>query len=301
MRMLTALQICEEVSSETYISNANAESLASPGLTAGVKFLNRVTLQKMASVVPYMRSNGGRFIQFPDASKGEKALVDFTYGMSFWEYLRNEPEHLSNFNTYIGGRHENLVGRWFDILSAKDLIPSKLETAPLSKGEALVVDVGGNVGYDLQDFQKRFPEYKDRRLVLQDLPENITKAKESLAGTGIECMEYDFFTPQPVKGARFYVFCGIFHDWPENEAKKILKTVAAAMDNDSTLIIEEMPLPDEKASVYNVTTDILMMISLCGIERTIRHWRQLLDECGLELKSVNESPVFSVLEAKLKQ
>ena len=196
--MLTALHITTEDSPETYTSNGNAEYLAHPSRVGAMKFINHPTLKVMASAIPYMRSNDGRFPQFPDKDRGEISLAHFAHGMSLWEYLQAEPEHLANFSAYLSGRRADLVERWFDIWPAKERITQTTEASPDTK-RALVVDVGGNVGYDLQAFRKRFLEVKGR-LVLQDLPDNIRNAKTLLEGDEIEAMEFDFFTPQPVKG-----------------------------------------------------------------------------------------------------
>ena len=295
--MLTSLRLANETSLDTYASNAETEVLIQPNQVGAMRFLNGPTLRNMSNAAKYMRALGGRFPEFPDSSKGEQSIAEFTYGAPLWELFRREPEILADFSAYLSGRRENLVGQWFDIYPAA----THLSTAIKDIGDrALVVDVGGNVGYDLQSFQQRFPEYKHHRLVLQDLAENITKAHALLADTGIECMEYDFFTPQPIKAARYYVFCGIFHDWADREVKTILQHTAEAMDGRSTLIIDEMPLPDEKAPMEKVSYDILMMINVGGIERTIGHWKRLLNECGLELKEVHESALDSALEVKLK-
>ena len=295
--MLTSLRLANETSLDTYASNAQTEVLIQPNQVGAMRFFGGPTLRNMSNAVKYMRANGGRFPEFPDASKGEQSIAEFTYGAPLWELFRREPETLADFSAYLSGRRENLVGQWFDICPAAGHLSSTVRGI----GErALVVDVGGNVGYDLQAFQHRFPGYSNHRLVLQDLAENITKANTLLADTGIECMEYDFFTPQPIKGARFYVFCGIFHDWGDRETKTILQHTAEAMDEHSTLIIDEMPLPDEKAPLEKVTYDILMMINVSGIERTIRHWKRLLDDSGLELKGVHESALDTALEVKLK-
>ena len=73
------------------------------------------------------------------------------------------------------------------------------------------------------------------------------------------------------------------------------------MAPDSRVIIDEMPLPDEKAPLNLVTYDILMMANVCGIERSIGHYKELLDQAGLELVDVWRSSLDSVLEVKLKQ
>ena len=255
-------------------------------------------MKAMASVIPYMQANSGKFIPFPDTSKGETTISTFAYGMSLWELFRSQPSILADFSAYLSGRREEMVGSWFDIYPAQDKLAPIFAT--MKGDQPLVVDVGGNTGYDLQAFQQRFPNRKGR-LVLQDLAENISKARGILAGTGIECMEHDFFTPQPIKGSQVYYFGGIYHDWPDAQAKQILSNTAAAMSEDSRIIIDEMPLPDEKAPLDLVSYDVLMMLNVSGIERTIEHWKELLDSCGLELIATYPSKLDTALEIKLKQ
>jgi hypothetical protein len=67
----------------------------------------------------------------------------------------------------------------------------------------LFVDIGGNTGGDVATFKKRFPDLPGR-VILQDLPSVIEGAQPSPAG--VESMGHDFFTPQPVKGAKAYYF-----------------------------------------------------------------------------------------------
>ena len=61
----------------------------------------------------------------------------------------------------------------------------------------LLVDVGGGMGHDLEDLKTRFPDLKGR-LLLQERPEVIRQIAS--LSTGIEVIEHDFFTTQPVKG-----------------------------------------------------------------------------------------------------
>jgi len=44
-----------------------------------------------------------------------------------------------------------------------------------------------------------------------------------------------------------------------------------------------------------------MMLNACGIERTIGHYKGLLDEVGLELVKVWTGQLDSVLETRLKR
>lgn len=46
----------------------------------------------------------------------------------------------------------------------------------------------------------------------------------------IELQVHDFFTPQPIKGARAYFMRSVLHDWPDEQCRKILGHLKDAMD-----------------------------------------------------------------------
>ena len=66
-----------------------------------------------------------------------------------------------------------------------------------AEGAALLVDIGGSVGHDLEEFRRKHPDAPGR-LVLQDLPLVISQIEK--LDDGIETMSYDFYAEQPVKG-----------------------------------------------------------------------------------------------------
>ena len=61
----------------------------------------------------------------------------------------------------------------------------------------LLVDVGGGMGHDLEEFQARFPDLKGR-LLLQERPEVVRQITK--VSPRIEVTEHDFFKAQPIKG-----------------------------------------------------------------------------------------------------
>jgi hypothetical protein len=65
-------------------------------------------------------------------------------------------------------------------------------------GAVFLVDVGGGRGHDLEGLKQAHPNIKGR-LILQDKPEVISLAELS---PGLEKMQHDFNTPQPIKGKR---------------------------------------------------------------------------------------------------
>ena len=66
----------------------------------------------------------------------------------------------------------------------------------------LFVDVGGSTGPQSHTLRQRFPDLPGR-VILQDRPEVIEQAKDSLAASRIEAEVHDIFTPQPIKGMIF--------------------------------------------------------------------------------------------------
>lgn len=112
-------------------------------------------------------------------------------GNSLFEYYAEHPDRGATFNQCMTGYTGHRTG-WVDVFPTESLINGSTHDAPL------VVDVGGNVGYDMDKFRVKHPEHASR-LVLQDLPEVIAKAD---CGPEIQRMAYDFFTPQPIKGKK---------------------------------------------------------------------------------------------------
>ncbi len=100
------------------------------------------------------------------------------------------PHIKDDFDTFMGNTMgaRNYWVDWFPV--QEDLIEGATEDS------ALIVDVGGGKGHDLQAFHERYPQRG--RLVLQDLPVVIRNIEH--LDPAIERSDYDFFTEQPIKG-----------------------------------------------------------------------------------------------------
>jgi hypothetical protein len=79
---------------------------------------------------------------------------------------------------------------WLDIFPHESLLQGLDETS------AVVVDVGGNVGRDLDRFRVAHPELASR-LVLEDRPEVV---EASVCPDPVVKLGHDFFQPQPIEG-----------------------------------------------------------------------------------------------------
>ena len=114
--------------------------------------------------------------------------------LPLFPWLIQHPAMLTNFLRMLEGWR---VGRleWFDFCPVDEVILNGAKEQ--SEDSALLVDIGGGHGYDIQNFRRRFP-HAPGHLVLQDLPPVIDDIKE--LDPEIFRMKYDFLTPHPFKG-----------------------------------------------------------------------------------------------------
>ncbi|KAI1127812.1 S-adenosyl-L-methionine-dependent methyltransferase [Nemania abortiva] len=142
-------------------------------------------------------------------------------------------------------------------------------------------------GHDLLAFNTKHPGRG--RLVLQDLPPVINATGS--VDPGIEKMRYDFFTEQPVKGARAYLYHHILHDWSDDKCLEILRKVKQAMKPGySKLLICEMIMLEKRASTFYAILDMTMMAFNGGMERAESQWEDLMTRAGLEVTKIWHSP-----------
>ncbi|KAI3393218.1 hypothetical protein diail_4545 [Diaporthe ilicicola] len=222
-----------------------------------------------------------------------------TFGSVFFDYCQENHAAGSNFMgmmTSIGNHKMD----WTEVYGTTSLA----EGADLTGAAPLFVDIGGARGHDTARLLHKHPHLPPGvGLVVQDSPEvTRTHGAEQQLDPRITRMAYDFFTPQPLVGARAYFFHAVPHDWPDEECARIFENVRRAMKRDySKLLIYEMVLPATGASSLMTTLDLQLMNVLSGLERTEHHWRRLLEGSGLRVVSISRHPsaVESVIEAEL--
>ena len=187
--------------------------------------------------------------------------------------------------------------QWFDYF------PVQAKMGDTDPSRTLLVDVGGGIGHDLIAFKKKFPDLPGR-LIVQDLAVVVEAAKDLPAG--IEAMGHDFFTPQPIRGAKTYYLRTVLHDWPDKQAREILVPIREAMSQDSILLINENVLSETEVSLYAAQLDLMMMAMFSSLDRTVDQFKALLDSVGLEVFRVWRSEAVTkgsgtLLECGLKR
>ena len=166
--------------------------------------------------------------------------------------------------------------------------------------EVLIVDVGGATGHDLAEFHNKRPTMSGK-LILQDQAEAISSIQEG-DRPGIECTVHDFFTPQPVKGAKAYYMHSVLHDWSDDNARKILTQLREALKlGHSKILINENVVADQGADWKITSLDWTMMVMAGSCERTETQWRGLVGSVGLKISGIwkGEGATESLIEVVL--
>ncbi|OJD11334.1 hypothetical protein AJ78_07871 [Emergomyces pasteurianus Ep9510] len=269
LRPLSALHLVDEVDSRTWRATRITHTMATEEIAAGHRMISQLIVPAMQSAPAYFLQRG---YSCPIDPKDGLTQYAFNTKQTTFERIVSSPSLLKDFNTFMG----NTMGArkyWFDWYPVQSQI---LDGA--SQEKALLVDVGAGKGHDLLAFMKKFPN--TGKLVLQDLPEVITGLED--LDKAIDKVTYDFFTEQPITGARAYFYHHILHDWSDHHCLKILERVAAAMTPGySKLLLHEMIVLEQGASQFQAQLDMTMMAFNSGMERTSLQWGELLEKAGL--------------------
>jgi demethylsterigmatocystin 6-O-methyltransferase len=104
------------------------------------------------------------------------------------------------------------------------------------------------------------------------------------------------------KGASVYHFRQILHDWPDEDCVRLLRLTARAMTKQSTLLIDEVVMPEQGAHWMVTQRDLTMLALFNAGERSKEEWRDLLGKAGLileEIRTYDERMAASLLVVKL--
>lgn len=198
--------------------------------------------------------------------------------LKYFDYL-NQPDREHQRDDFINQlQAKNQVTRqWYQSLNAPQVLGQATSNAPL------LIDIGGNDGNELVSLLNQHPTLAGG-LLLQDLPGPISKAE---IPDRIAAQAYDFFTPQPVHGAKNYYMHRILHDWPDDQCREILRNQKAAMKPGySKILINEIVIPDQGATWLEAGIDMIMLAKHASTERTESEWRDLVDSAALKIVEI---------------
>ncbi|KAH8903839.1 S-adenosyl-L-methionine-dependent methyltransferase [Coniochaeta sp. PMI_546] len=281
-RLLAAFNVVEETGEDTFQPTPFSYAIGdeSTKVRASLEAANNQYILAGHNLPKYLAKIGYKEPTAADTNNHSDSDPD---GLNFFARLQKSPKYYEDFTGHMEA-WTAWKTPWTKIYD-----PSKLiEGAKLDAGSPLVVDVGGNTGIDISHVLKARPDLPAGSLVLQDLPEIISRAK---VDEKITAMAHDFFLPQPVKGSRAYFMHAVLHDWPDDKATLLLHNTRDAMVKGySKLFVYDIVLPPTGTSISQTTMDVNMMSLLSASERTKSQWEKLLGGAGFKIVNLWPDP-----------
>jgi hypothetical protein len=199
-----------------------------------------------------------------DAS-GRPTFEDL-HGTGFWSWLAGHPDERAAFDRAMEQGWESRVER--------------LDSVGWG-GDETIVDVGGGNGSLLLALLDRRPGLRG---IVFDLPETVRD--ESAFGDRCRFEAGDFFERVPSGDA--YVLATILHDWDDESALRILRTIRAAAAPGTRLVLLEGSIEPGDAPDSSKWLDLLLLALFDGRERDEAQWRALLREGGFEVERLED-------------
>jgi O-methyltransferase domain/Dimerisation domain len=203
------------------------------------------------------------------ALRDGKATFAERFGAEFWPWLAAHPDERIEFDRAMGGGKE----RKAEQLAALDW-----------RDAEVVVDVGGGNGALLLALLRQRPNLRG---VVFDLPE--TERDESSYPEQLRFVAGSFFERVPAGDT--YVLSGILHDWDDEAAAAICRSIHAAAPHDARLLITESVISPGNGPDGAKWLDLLMLVLAGGRERTEDEWRRLLGSTGFEVRHIESGMI----------
>ncbi len=243
LRALASESVFEETEPGVFANTAASEVLTVSGWDDFAHLFGGVWCRSLAEL---------------DAS-GE-ATFPRLHGTDFWSWLADNPAERTAFDRAMEQGIEERVEQLASVGW---------------RGAETVVDVGGGNGSLLAGLLRREPGLRG---IVFDLPETVRD--EAALGERIEFIEGSFFERVPPGDT--HVLCTILHDWDDESAAAILRTIRAAARDDGRLVILDGVVPDGNEPGGYKWLDLLMLALFAGRERNEAQWHALLDATGFE-------------------
>lgn len=218
----------------------------------------------------------------PNLIKTGKNFWQSKYGCNLWEYYETHPEERKVFNAAMKS-----VSRvdCHGVLQAYDFSSAKH-----------IIDIGGGSGGLLKRILQKYPELCG---TLFDLPSVIEHTKESCKEENIiqrcSMVAGDFFEGVPTDGD-LYLLKFIIHDWPDEKAIEILRSVRKSMPPHAKLLVLEILIVPEES--FALTFDVNLLIKMIGGgERTVEQYQALFEKAQFKLERVLPTTTYlSIME-----
>ena len=206
-----------------------------------------------------------------DAVRTGQAVFESVNGIGWWDFLSANRDEEAIFNAAMAGRGSDQAAA---ISAGGDL-----------SGVSHIVDVGGGRGAMLAETLSAHPGLTG---VLADRAEVAAAAEAYFAEVGLgdraRAVTIDFFDSVPT-GGDVYTLANVLHDWPDQDAIRILQTVRAAMHPSARLWVIERVVDAAGRTGHELRDlhliDLHMLVVFGARERTTAEYDSLLLSAGL--------------------
>jgi len=188
------------------------------------------------------------------------------FDADFWSWLADHPEERAAFDRAMEQGKERRIER----LAGLDW-----------SGDETVVDVGGGNGANLVALLRRRTGLTG---IVFDLPETVRD--EAAFGDRLTFVEGDFFESVPT--GEVYVLSTILHDWDDERAAAILRTIRASAPSGARVILLESVIQPGNDPDGSKWLDLLMLALFGGRERDEAQWRKLLEGASFTIDSIQD-------------
>lgn len=274
-----AIGVVGDIGNEAYVPTSTTRTFIIPPLAAGVEFCFDCLSPNWHELPSHLAKN-----KYKNPTDAMNAAIQGAWNTKdhFIQFLSTKPAFQRSFQTYMSGFDEGR-GSWMQFYP----VEKQLGTGAKQDNDSVMfVDVGGGLGHEAAAVKKEFPGLPGR-FVVQELPHVTLEIKFD----GIEAMAHDFFTSQPLQGARAYYLRYILHDWNDERCYEILTHLREAMDPAySKILINQWVIPTQHATPLMAHQDLNMMATFGAMERTEQETRDLLDKAGLKVSKIYYPP-----------
>lgn len=208
------------------------------------------------------------------------------FGMDIWSFRSAHPEYSALFD---------------DAMQSLTLAVNRTVTSNYRfDGLDWVIDVGGGNGALILSVLQRYPTMRG---TVFELPHVAERARENIAAAGLasrcDVIAGDALAGVP-EGADAYMLKSVIHGRDDDAASTILRNCRDAIRSAARLLmVERLPPeridPDDLRNRFFFISDLNMMLSPSGRERTEEEYRCLLSNAGLRLNRIIRSPGLSAI------
>jgi arminomycin 4-O-methyltransferase/SAM-dependent hydroxylase len=209
-----------------------------------------------------------------DAVRDGGSVYRQRYGKEFWEDVSDDP---------------HLAATFYDLMAhgQKRIFNEAVERHDFT-GVRHLFDVGGADGDLITAVLAKHPGIS---ATLLELPGPAARARAKFAEAGlagqVDVVDGTFFDPLPVT-ADLIALSFVLHNWSDDEAVRILRHCAQALEPDgSVLLIETADQSPSRPDPGFTSGDLRMMAYFGGRERTHDQWQELAAAADMKVESVS--------------